>query len=240
MDGGVSEAQRLINLERYYEVVERWHAGPHGFVSPDAICGFSDPTKPGVHASCFNSVSLGFEMVGSYDVEDFAAGPGALVRDNAVFALALWHKKLGLRPDGFRYGSSGLHFHHDCMRDRHACPGSKVDRGDLVARVLMQMGQIGDDRLLAVESATKAAQPAPPPLSAFMRKGSIGPAVAALQRALGGIAVDGDFGPETETAVIVFQAAHGLAADGIVGPITAHALLDGARTVAVAKEEKAP
>ena len=34
------------------------------------------------------------------------------------------------------------------------------------------------------------------------------------------VAVDGNFGPNTETAVKAFQQSRGLAADGIVGPLT--------------------
>ena len=45
-----------------------------------------------------------------------------------------------------------------------------------------------------------------------------------LQAALGGIKVDGIFGPETEEAVRSFQASHGLTVDGIAGPLTTAAL----------------
>lgn len=48
--------------------------------------------------------------------------------------------------------------------------------------------------------------------------------VMAIQHALGEIAVDGDFGPVTEGAVMAFQEANGLEVDGIVGPKTWAAL----------------
>src|ERR1700730_7902067 len=78
------EDQRIRNLQAYYDTNLHWHAGPHLFISNDAIFGFTDLTAPGVHASCFNSDSIGIEMAGEYNVESFTTGPGADVRDNAV------------------------------------------------------------------------------------------------------------------------------------------------------------
>jgi len=64
-----------------------------------------------------------------------------------------------------------------------------------------------------------------------LKKGADGPAVKRLQRALKAakhpVAVDGDFGDGTKSAVLAFQAAHGLEADGIVGPATWAALRGG-------------
>jgi cell wall-associated NlpC family hydrolase len=60
----------------------------------------------------------------------------------------------------------------------------------------------------------------------MLKLGSRGPAVAAVQRALG-ISADGIFGHQTKRAVKSFQAAHGLEVDGIVGPITRGALAGG-------------
>lgn len=54
--------------------------------------------------------------------------------------------------------------------------------------------------------------------------GSEGRQVRLLQKALGGIKVDGDFGPETEEAVRKFQSSHDLTVDGVVGPLTTAAL----------------
>ena len=60
-----------------------------------------------------------------------------------------------------------------------------------------------------------------------IRLGSRGDAVTALQKALGGIAVDGDFGPQTDAAVRRFQTAKGLTVNGIVGPDVWQILMGG-------------
>lgn len=62
-----------------------------------------------------------------------------------------------------------------------------------------------------------------------LREGSRGEEVVALQQRLkekgfSPGAIDGDFGPGTEAAVLAFQHSEGLLADGIVGPRTAAAL----------------
>lgn len=53
-----------------------------------------------------------------------------------------------------------------------------------------------------------------------VRRGSSGNAVRELQRRLGGLTVDGQFGPATESKVKSYQRSKGLTADGIVGPRT--------------------
>lgn len=60
------------------------------------------------------------------------------------------------------------------------------------------------------------------PYPGLLRRGSQVGAVRAVQRALNRslgihLAIDGQFGPATERAVVAFQLAHGLAADGLVG-----------------------
>jgi peptidoglycan hydrolase-like protein with peptidoglycan-binding domain len=74
-----------------------------------------------------------------------------------------------------------------------------------------------------------AATPAPHPLAAHarttIRKGAKGPAVSALQKALG-LKVDGLFGTSTENAVRAFQTRRNLPANGVVGPSTWTALMN--------------
>jgi hypothetical protein len=57
-----------------------------------------------------------------------------------------------------------------------------------------------------------------------VRQGARGEQVKALQRNLGGLVVDGVFGPKTTEAVKKFQRANGLRVDGIVGRQTWGAL----------------
>lgn len=58
----------------------------------------------------------------------------------------------------------------------------------------------------------------------LIKKGSVGSIVRLIQRQLGGLVVDGIFGPKTEARVKSFQRQKRLAVDGIVGPITWRAL----------------
>jgi hypothetical protein len=136
-----SAKQLVINMEGYWRTLG-WHTGPHYLVTPEAetpIFELSDPSAPGVHASCFNLRSIGIEMVGEFNLEDFNLGPGAAVRDSAVTLLAAIHNKLGLKPLPFTYDQRGLHFHKDCVRDHHDCPGKNVVRADLIGLVEAKM-----------------------------------------------------------------------------------------------------
>jgi len=69
----------------------------------------------------------------------------------------------------------------------------------------------------------RTASPAPTPVAHTAAVTTGGNPVRMLQEALH-VAVDGEFGPETEAAVKRFQEAHGLTPDGIVGPETWAAL----------------
>lgn len=77
---------------------------------------------------------------------------------------------------------------------------------------------------IAVGHDPAGSRPAASASSGLLTKGSRGPAVSAVQRKLGGIAVDGIFGPQTRAAVMRFQRGAGLLVDGIVGPRTRAAL----------------
>jgi hypothetical protein len=127
-ESGPSHDARIRNLQSYYENELGWHAGPHLFISRTRINGFANILLPGVHSRCFNSTHIGIECVGDYTAEAWDSGDGALVRDNAVFAMAVIYRKLGLDPDD-------LTFHKECTRDNHDCPGHSVHKDDVITRV---------------------------------------------------------------------------------------------------------
>jgi hypothetical protein len=142
MDPNHPAQQRIVAQKHYERDILHWHSGVHLFVAQDLIWNVCDLTQVGVSVSCWNHLTLGVEMVGDYATESFDSGPGAQVRENAVSALAVLHRKLGLRPDGFKLGVRGLHFHKECRRDHHDCPGRNVVKADVVARVLTQMAAL--------------------------------------------------------------------------------------------------
>jgi peptidoglycan hydrolase-like protein with peptidoglycan-binding domain len=137
---------------------------------------------------------------------------GALSRDLAEDEL--WHLSLG--RSRARRRAAELQF---------VPTGSRAKRVSLGALAALSVGPTAS--IASGQSASAIGNPEPATTTEHvivLTEGSEGRQVQLLQRALGGIAVDGVFGPETEAAVRSFQAAHGLTVDGIVGPATAGAL----------------
>jgi hypothetical protein len=125
----------MSGLQRYYRDEMGWSAGPHLFVDDQSagIWVFTPLTTPGVHAKSFNGRSLGLEMLGNYDVEDFDAGRGALVRENAVAAIAILSKTLGIDPDS-------MMCHRDEPSTSKTCPGNNVDEVAFIRAVKEAIG----------------------------------------------------------------------------------------------------
>ncbi len=99
----------------------------------------------------------------------------------------------------------------------------RISLGALAALTVGPTASLADGQA----AAGPAANPEPPTTtehSIVLSAGSEGRQVKLLQKALGGIKVDGVFGPETEGAVRSFQTSRGLTVDGIVGRVTAAAL----------------
>ncbi len=224
------EAQRVANLQRYYEQNLNWQHGPHLFIGPEHIVGFSDLRVRGTHCSCWNFSSIGIETAGNWNTEDFNTGDGAKVRDNFVFAAAVLHKHLGLRPEGYVKGVSGLHLHRECAADGHfECPhavGGAFDKDDIVKRILAAMDAL--PALVANPTLVAAAPKLTPTPPVEPAAGS----VAWLQLRLNAfgatpaLKVDNDWGELTRDAMRAFQKAHAISPTWSPDPATIAALRD--------------
>ncbi len=103
--------------------------------------------------------------------------------------------------------------------------GSRAKRVSLGALVALTVGPTAS--IASGQSDVPATSPEPVTTTEHvivLSYSSEGRQVQLLQKALGGIKVDGVFGPETEAAVRSFQASRGLSVDGVVGPLTSAAL----------------
>jgi len=110
--------------------------------------------------------------------------------------------------------------------------GKRAKRLSLGTIAALAVGPTPSVGAAGASGRSRKPAPADPPTTSehviTIQNGSTGAQVRRLQKELG-IKVDGQFGPETESAVIRFQLEHGLEPDGIVGPKTAKALAN-ART----------
>jgi peptidoglycan hydrolase-like protein with peptidoglycan-binding domain len=115
--------------------------------------------------------------------------------------------------------------------------GSRAKRMSIGALAALTVGPTST--LASGESTGTPATPNPEPATTtehviVLTSGSEGRQVKLLQKALGGVNVDGVFGPETEEAVRALQTSKGLSADGVVGPQTIAALRGNATVKAFA------
>lgn len=151
VESGPRHRARIRNLADYYKNLG-WSGGPHWFVSRNFINEFSNPLRRGTHSPSFNASYFGIEMVGDYSREPFNTGDGALVRDNAVYLMALLCDKFGWSP------AKAIKFHKEDPRTDHDCPGKYVNKRDIIARVEAAMR--GD---MEGPPAPKDGEPDPPP-----------------------------------------------------------------------------
>lgn len=130
--------QHMRNLADYYGSKLKWSAGPHLFTDEDQIFGLSPLTARGVHAVSFNASYIGIEALGNYDSEDPFSGRGAEVWNTTAHCIALLLKKLGLPAN-----ARTILFHRDDPKTTKSCPGKRIGKDWLVAKVEAIMA---DDR----------------------------------------------------------------------------------------------
>jgi N-acetylmuramoyl-L-alanine amidase len=106
-----------------------WKAGPHLFVDDHQIWAFTPLTMEGRHSPSWNSIAIGIEMLGDYEVDDFDSGRGQKVRRNAVAAMATLCEVLDLKPEEIR-----LH-KEDTKTDHKKCPGRNVDKVSVIEEI---------------------------------------------------------------------------------------------------------
>lgn len=135
----ITDEQWMGNLEAYYRDQQHWSAGPHLFVTPNAICAFTPLNTTGTHSPSWNSVSWGVETVGEYETDAFTGA----VRDNLISALAVLHAKSGLQLLPYARGVRGLHFHKEDPNTTHrTCPGKNMVKADLIVAVQAQIEKL--------------------------------------------------------------------------------------------------
>ena len=108
----------------------------------------------------------------------------------------------------------------------------RISLGALAALTVGPTASIADGTSAASASPTGPEPTTTTEQTVTLSSGSEGRQVQLLQQALGGIKVDGIFGPETEAAVRAFQTSRGLTVDGVAGPQTFTAIrADASATV---------
>lgn len=205
---------------------------------------FGAPRSHGTHEGQDLFAPKGTPVVavasGTIELVNFSSDPGDLLPDRCC-SIVIDH------DDGWE--SWYLHLDNDSPgTDDGAAwgiadglvPGDHVSAGQLIGwvgdsgnaedtppHIHFELHNTGDtivNPYLALVAAEVAG-----PLPTLLREGDSSVSVESIQRSLDLIgftigAIDGDFGPVTDTAVRVFQADSGLVVDGIVGPQTIAAI----------------
>jgi peptidoglycan hydrolase-like protein with peptidoglycan-binding domain len=189
------------------------------------------------------------EIVGSCvdgrtpNVTDLAGDPGAfdylarvidaILRETGIPAATSvnWYhypESYGAgRGQRLPYGSAWLS-HRGIIGHQHVPDNTHGDPGDFpIGELLARLDGV---QVTPVDNPVPLPVPAPAGHS-VLQQGSRGAEVRTLQTFLGGLVVDGEFGPATKAAVIAYQRAVGLLADGIVGAHTWAAIDAGLRVV---------
>ncbi|GMA62346.1 peptidoglycan-binding protein [Alicyclobacillus fastidiosus] len=151
-----------------------------------------------------------------------------------VYARYLSQAMQGTNPDGSHYDDPGVpyvnYFYggdaiHGFWRSSYGSPQSLGCVELPISSAQKAWNYIHYGTLVTIQQSAATSSPSTFTTYPTLHQGMFDNTyVKILQKALG-IAVDGNFGPNTERAVQDFQKRHGLVADGIVGPNTWKALL---------------
>jgi len=142
----VPPAQRMANLQNYYENDMGWSSGPHFFIDGKSWWCMCPTNVKGVHSPSWNGTMLGFEHVGDYSFESATDGMGLKVQQMGYALSAICCEFFGWNPEL-------LKFHYEDPNTDHACPGSNMVKTAYIDYVQQYMGDGGE---------TEGAAPAAP------------------------------------------------------------------------------
>lgn len=217
-------------LRAYHVLVDRSGGVHMGNNPPEANINTNHPYSP--HTRNFNSGSIGIAMCGMHGARDhpFNLGKYPLTSEQ----LLVFAKEVADLCDTYNIPVDRKHcLTHAEVQPTHGIRqrwkwditwipghdmnsvGDPIEIGDIIRDMVRK--ELDDD------STVPSQRPTPPQSknipSEMMRRGSRGPIVERIQRALG-IPDDGIFGPQTERELTKWQRRNNLSADGIAGPET--------------------
>lgn len=189
------------------QVNDKWPArsknsdGSIGDVSHSARTSDHNPDDAGV----VRAIDITHDPKGGFD--SYAFADMLLKKQDKRLKYVISNRRIGSGPAGpqpgawRKYTGTNPHDHHCHISVVADSRGDDTSQWDIDGSLTPTVGQ--------------AAAYVPPPVT--LRKGAKGEDVKKLQAALP-VFIDGDFGPQTESALKQFQKANHLVADGICGP----------------------
>ena len=200
--GNTSQERFGANLNSYYKGLT-WHAGPAAVACPNYIWALCDFTLPGVAQSCSNSIAWAIEHVGNYCTggDDPFTGEGLKVWENGAWAIAVIAEAVGWGDlSDYIFNKKGLHFHHDCAKDHHACPGNLITKTWLLPMIAEFRKQIKASPITINN----------PPVSHLFNLTTATGVQQALKALHFDIVIDGSFGPLSNNVLHSYEKIKGL------------------------------
>jgi hypothetical protein len=140
----VPPAERMVNLQHYYEHDMGWSSGPHFFIDGKSWWCMTPPNVRGVHSPSWNGYMLGFECVGDYATEsDETSNMPAYPGGADVMKMA--HALSGEVCAFFGWDPGNLKFHKEDPATSHDCPGKNMVKSEFIEDVREYMGSGGGD-----------------------------------------------------------------------------------------------